>query len=295
MTGMSSSIIFGAVLQLWPYRLFFFGLMILVLSLISMKGVAQTGQVVITVKSFAIALLGGQFLAVTATVIFVMCSLGWQVNPSPTAIENWSGAYWHFYVDGSFSEFGLGLAVIGVIQASKKATWSFIGINRPNISIYSVFIVVATLYLALHFAISPACQDLSKAISRYFDIHLNQGDGGFDLAKLEVWLLRQISGQIGAGGPALIVLWIGVLTPIIEEIFFRGLLLTALSERVPIWVAIVGQALLFAAVHIDFIRLPYLIALGLILGYLVKRTSSLLPAVLLHIVVNVISLAAVIA
>jgi len=292
---MSSSIIFGAVLQLWPYRLFFFGLTIIALSLISVKGVVKTNQVVITVKSFGIALLGGQLLAVIATVIFVVWSLNWQINPSPTAIENWGGIYWHFYVDSSFSEIGLSLTVLGVIQASEKATWSSIGFNRPNISIFLVIIVVAALYFALHFAISPICQNLSKWIFLYFDIHLNQVDGGLDLAKLDVWLLRQIAGHIGAGGAAVIVLWIGVFTSVIEEVFYRGLLLTALLERVPVWAAIVGQALLFAAMHMDFVRLPYLIALGLILGYLVKRTSSLLPAVLLHIVVNVLSLTTVIA
>lgn len=54
--------------------------------------------------------------------------------------------------------------------------------------------------------------------------------------------------------------------------------------------ALFGQALVFAMMHLEMVRLIYLMAFGLMLGLLVRRTPSLLPAILLHVVVNVTSL-----
>ena len=56
--------------------------------------------------------------------------------------------------------------------------------------------------------------------------------------------------------------------------------------------ALLGQAIAFAMMHLEMSRFIYLLAFGLMLGYLVRRTSSLLPAILLHVSVNVAALVA---
>lgn len=294
MTGLSLWTLLGPILRPWPYRLLFYGLSIVVLTIFSLRHIERSGKIFIATRRFGAALLGGQFLAVAATTLFVVWGTGWRTYPDPVVFENWAGTSWHFYLDSFFSEIGLGLTVFALVWV-RDVTWRSLGVRWPNLSIPFILVIVATVYFILRFVIEPTSLSLWKYCLSFFGVDLTQGNSGVDPLQWEVWSLRQCAGQIGVWGPAIFLFCVGILTPIFEELFFRGLLLTALLERTSTWVALVSQALLFAAIHIDFIRLPYLIALGLILGYLVKRTSSLVPAVLLHIVVNVLSLAAVMA
>ncbi|MFC5526714.1 CPBP family intramembrane glutamic endopeptidase [Rhodanobacter ginsengisoli] len=263
------------------------------MTILSRRHIERNGELLISTEHFGLALFGSQFLAAAATILFVVWGIGWQTHPNPAVFENWTGTSWHFYVDNFISEIGLGLTVFTIVWL-RDATWESLGVRRPNLSIPSILVAVATAYIVLHFLIGPVSLSLWKYCLSFFGINLTQGYGDVDPLQWEVWSLRQAAGQIGVWGAALFVFCVGVLVPVFEELFFRGLILTALLERTSAWGALVSQAFLFAALHIDFIRLPYLIALGLILGYLVKRTSSLVPAVLLHILVNVISLTSVI-
>ncbi len=95
------------------------------------------------------------------------------------------------------------------------------------------------------------------------------------------------------GGPQLAVvatLWLGagVIAPVAEELFFRGLLqscLLNLSRNR--WVAIVGTSIAFGVVHYSQpYALAALAALGVILGAAYERTGSLLPPVLIHMAFN---------
>jgi membrane protease YdiL (CAAX protease family) len=46
------------------------------------------------------------------------------------------------------------------------------------------------------------------------------------------------------------------------------------------------QALLFALCHNDWPRFPYYLTMGLLAGWLVRRTGRLAPAILLHMIIN---------
>lgn len=80
----------------------------------------------------------------------------------------------------------------------------------------------------------------------------------------------------------------------IEEIFFRGISLHYLDERTSFWIANTIQATFFALIHIInpmasnpwlFVFLTFL--LGLLWGYITKKTKSLVPAVVLHVVADI--------
>jgi membrane protease YdiL (CAAX protease family) len=77
-----------------------------------------------------------------------------------------------------------------------------------------------------------------------------------------------------------------VLAPLAEEIAFRGYLLSALRTRFPPRVAIAASALLFAAIHLDPVRFPAVLFLGMFLGWLAWRSGSIWPAVAAHAVNN---------
>lgn len=97
-----------------------------------------------------------------------------------------------------------------------------------------------------------------------------------------------------ATGPGLIVLaaFIVVGAPLVEELFFRGLLQRSLVRRVgPAW-GVVGSGLLFGATHFEPVLLPGLAAFGMVLGWLTHRSGRLGPAIVAHMAFNALTVAA---
>ena len=77
-----------------------------------------------------------------------------------------------------------------------------------------------------------------------------------------------------------------VVAPVSEEMFFRGLLQPALRRWVSPAPAILLSAAFFATAHMDLFRMPDLLVLGIMLGYLYNRTQSLAAPVALHLAHN---------
>lgn len=78
-----------------------------------------------------------------------------------------------------------------------------------------------------------------------------------------------------------------VLPPLVEEAGFRGLGLTYLERAgVPFAVANIVQALAFGIFHMNLTQGIYTFVLGVALGYVTHRSGSIAPAVLMHLVYN---------
>ena len=88
--------------------------------------------------------------------------------------------------------------------------------------------------------------------------------------------------------PWIMVISVGILAPILEELFFRKLL----TERLRVFgerTAILLPAFLFALFHQSAEQIVYAFAVGVILGYLYCRTGRYWLSVLVHAVFNLIS------
>ncbi|HUF06957.1 MAG TPA: type II CAAX endopeptidase family protein [Candidatus Binatia bacterium] len=91
--------------------------------------------------------------------------------------------------------------------------------------------------------------------------------------------------------PVLVVLALVILTPIAEEVFFRGVVFNAwLREGGRRW-AYIGSAALFAVIHLSLVSLLPIFLLGLALAWIYRRTGSLLAPIAMHATVNGISVA----
>jgi membrane protease YdiL (CAAX protease family) len=77
--------------------------------------------------------------------------------------------------------------------------------------------------------------------------------------------------------------------PVVEEIAFRGLLFGALEKRgtAPLWCVVV-TGVLFALFHLEPIRLPLLLAIGLVLGVVRAVTGSTVASIVTHMTINVL-------
>lgn len=81
-----------------------------------------------------------------------------------------------------------------------------------------------------------------------------------------------------------------LLVPIFEEVFFRGLLLSWLNRHMRFTFALLIQAVLFAAMHVYPVVLPYTFLFGIATGYIRRTTGSTVNTVLMHVINNLVLL-----
>ncbi len=92
-------------------------------------------------------------------------------------------------------------------------------------------------------------------------------------------------------GVVLLVLIVVIGAPIVEELFFRGLVQRAVGRRFgPGW-SIAASSLLFGLAHFQTLQAPALVALGIVLGLLAHRTGRLGPGIATHMVFNAATVA----
>ncbi len=84
----------------------------------------------------------------------------------------------------------------------------------------------------------------------------------------------------------LILSYVCVIAPIMEELLYRGFILNALSP-VDRKFAVIVSACLFSLMHGNFMQFPNTLLVGLLLGYTAVRSGSIIPSILTHIVLNV--------
>lgn len=89
------------------------------------------------------------------------------------------------------------------------------------------------------------------------------------------------------------VLWVaGALTPsICEEVLFRGVLLHSVRTRLSPWHAILVVSVLFSLFHFNPYQLSITLVQGVVMGWLLVRTRSLLGSITFHLFNNSIVLA----
>jgi membrane protease YdiL (CAAX protease family) len=78
-----------------------------------------------------------------------------------------------------------------------------------------------------------------------------------------------------------------VVAPVAEEFLFRGLILHGFLRNYSRRKAVLSAALLFALFHLNPWQLPGTFIMGLVLGWWLSETGSLLPCLLGHVLANV--------
>lgn len=102
-------------------------------------------------------------------------------------------------------------------------------------------------------------------------------------------LVVAFGAHVGARAYLIDLLNGSVIAPFSEELFFRGLIFGGLAQRMPVAVAAIVSALLFALLHGIGVLAPIFI-LGLGLAYVYRRTGTIWASMATHSLVNTVSL-----
>ncbi len=136
-----------------------------------------------------------------------------------------------------------------------------------NITPYAPFLIMAAV--SMNFAMSEINALMISLLSPNVstDIFMTAGT---EISALEIVLL---------------ILSTAVIPGIVEEIFFRGIILTNLSPYGR-GMAIIGSAFLFGLMHMNPAQFFYTTLLGIVLGYIYVRTRSIWICILIHFTNN---------
>ncbi|MFC1509485.1 lysostaphin resistance A-like protein, partial [Candidatus Omnitrophota bacterium] len=83
-----------------------------------------------------------------------------------------------------------------------------------------------------------------------------------------------------------LTIFVSFLGPIIEELFFRGFMYSAIKKRTGIIAAAFLSAAIFSALHTNITGFLPIMVLGVFLAYLYETTGSLIASMTVHIIHN---------
>jgi CAAX protease family protein len=107
---------------------------------------------------------------------------------------------------------------------------------------------------------------------------------------------KQLTGTAAsAPGLTLLAVLVVIGAPLVEELFYRGMVLPAVERRFGSRWAILASALLFGLAHFEPLQFPALVVLGLILGVLRVRSGRLGPGIFAHAGFNAVTMIVLIA
>jgi uncharacterized protein len=202
-----------------------------------------------------------------------------------------------------WAEVAIGLIVTAIIGFGLGSQIHRLGFDRVTYGLilagWSGFACLAGFVAAWRFRKRPlAAFGVRSTSQRWLLIGIAAGVVAFLLKGAAVLAFIALTGinsnpqsvyAAGGSGGAMSLLTatllIGVLVPIGEELLFRGVVTTALLRYGP-FVGVVGGALLFSLLHGVSIVLPAAVVAGLVAGEIYRRSGSVWPAVVVHVVYN---------
>lgn len=104
----------------------------------------------------------------------------------------------------------------------------------------------------------------------------------------EKWLMDYAAASEDLAGTLTAVALIStvLVAPVVEEILFRGIILSRLGKAMPVAPAVLLSALVFGLMHGQILWIAYAAFLGIILALVAVRTKSILATILLHVTFN---------
>ncbi len=79
---------------------------------------------------------------------------------------------------------------------------------------------------------------------------------------------------------------VAIIAPIIEEGLFRGIIMHGFMKNYKNWHSILVSAILFSVYHLNPWQMTYTFFLGLLLGWIMVRTNSLILCIIAHSINN---------
>ncbi len=144
-------------------------------------------------------------------------------------------------------------------------------VQKPPLSLGTLKNILFIIVIAAAFGFS-----LNNIISMSPLVELSEG---YEQANMGFYGSTMTLELIGAG----------ILTPILEELVFRGIIYNSLKKISKTLTATVISALIFAFVHFNIVQFVYAFLVGMVLAVIMEKSRHVYGAMIGHITANVIA------
>lgn len=175
------------------------------------------------------------------------------------------------------------LAVFGVARRYRLAL-AELGLRAPNWPRLAVLGLIAGV---LMLGVAIVAEQVSVYLIGLFVGH--EQALAWAVAEHEQDPMFKLLAGLTGSDVAWMLLLLGVLVPVGEEIYFRGIVYGGLRARWGIGWGLAGSSLFFAIVHQQVVHFLPIFVLAVVLAVLYERTRSLLPPIIVHGTNNVMA------
>ncbi|MCL2860501.1 MAG: CPBP family intramembrane metalloprotease [Oscillospiraceae bacterium] len=91
-----------------------------------------------------------------------------------------------------------------------------------------------------------------------------------------------------------LIICTGILTPIVEEIIFRGIIFNRLKEyNIGLQVSIIIQAVIFGIIHFNIVQSTYAMIIGIFFAVIYEKKKTIVAPIIAHMTFNLFAIALV--
>ncbi len=168
-----------------------------------------------------------------------------------------------------------GIGLIWLFLRKYKVGWDMVGLRKFNVLKAAIIVAIAfVVFIALAYIALIATKLLLP---------------GFDPNQAQV---NEFTKAITGNARIISFFALVIIPPVIEEIVFRGFMFPAFSGRVGLLFGALFSSLLFGFAHLQANVGVYTVVLGLLLCFMYKKTNSIIPGMILHMINNYVAFAA---
>jgi len=191
--------------------------------------------------------------------------------------------------------------LIGIVGIkSESALYSNLSLTA-NIILYVLTFILPALFIYKNAAYKNYTVNLKPSFPRLYFWYFPLTVGGLSLILQYTYSFFNILSLFGIGiyspeialpadigGRILLFILLVIVPAVVEELLFRKVILESLTEYGQLFALLVSSAA-FALMHCSPVQIPYAFAGGLIMGFTVLKTRSVVPSMLIHGANNLLS------
>ncbi len=102
--------------------------------------------------------------------------------------------------------------------------------------------------------------------------------------------IQEAFKPVSTGEAILIFIGVVIIAPLVEESLFRGFIQQTLEKKRDVTKAVLITSIIFALIHLEPWLVIQLLILAVLLGYLSWRWDSIIPALMIHMANNLLTL-----
>lgn len=173
-------------------------------------------------------------------------------------------------VSMTYSYVSLGLSMLAAVVYCKKKFKCTFSLEKINISTYWIVVMILCIILGIGFHLFDCWPYMISSIAK-------------EAARLNHGTQEQIEAIKAS---PFLLMYIGIIGPVLEEFFFRGILYNQCEAKFGVKGACILSAFFWAIFHVWWVTYLYVFPMGLILAYFYYRTKNVMVPIVIHGVNN---------